>query len=202
MYPSSSKAQATSAVNNLLESIFPGVGKVTNKKNNRKLKSNTQLIDRNLRRRVEIEERDTDRIKKKAKKQSKDKLRKVKRATEELVQKAKLANLKKHQQEGDLSAKEKKYLNSLIKRNISRLKGWQDEEAAEDLSELQAQVLEMMTGDEKNRRAKMRNQKKFKLKEKKAQANVDHRYPGLTPGLAPVGLSDEESSEEVSDDED
>lgn len=113
-------------------------------------------------------------------------------------QTAKLEILRKHQAEGTLTNRERKYLNKVISKNIRGLKSWDTND--EELQELQNSVLGHAM------EAKMRPKSKTKRRSKKEfneerQSNKDHRYPGLTPGLAPVGASDEEDSSQEEDED-
>ncbi|CAI6452271.1 BPK_HP2_G0024520.mRNA.1.CDS.1 [Saccharomyces cerevisiae] len=102
--------------------------------------------------------------------------------------------LKKHQQEGTLTDHERKYLNKLIKRNSQNLRSWDlEEEVRDELEDIQQSILKDTVSTANTDRSKRRRFKRKQFKEdiKESDFVKDHRYPGLTPGLAPVGLSDE-----------
>ena len=119
-----SKYQATSVVNGLLSNLLPGVPKIraNNGKTSVNNGSKAQLIDRNLKKRVQLQNRDVHKIKKKCKLVKKKQVKKHKLDKEQLEQLAKHQVLKKHQQEGTLTDHERKYLNKLIKRNSQNLR--------------------------------------------------------------------------------
>lgn len=204
-FSKSSEWQVTNAVNGLLSSILPGATKITsnNKNRNSNAKSSNgskaQLIDQNLKKNIELKEKNTYRIKKKSKELKKRKIKANKVSNEKLEQVAKLQILQKHKEEGTLTNKEKKYFNNLISRNVQKAKSWEFEEDEQDeLDEIQQYILGNMDNSKDLKRTKRRRTKKKEFKEEAnasdKQSNPDQRYPGLTPGLAPVGLSDEEDS--------
>ncbi|CCE63620.1 hypothetical protein TPHA_0F01350 [Tetrapisispora phaffii CBS 4417] len=199
-----STEQATKSVNDLLSSLLPGATKLKINSNNIRSESTkgskAKLIDRNLKKNIEIKERDVYKIKKKKKliEQKEFKINKVKEL--KLEQNAKLSILKKHKSEGTLTKKEKKYLRAVSDQNINKAKSWDfDEDEKEELQNVQNEIMNFMKSNNNYDKHKRRRSKKKQFKEEisaKKQLNVDHRYPGLTPGLAPVGLSDEEDSSE------
>ncbi|CDO95545.1 unnamed protein product [Kluyveromyces dobzhanskii CBS 2104] len=193
-------AHATNAVNALLQSVLPGSAsiKVDRKRFSRDKGSKAQLIDRNLKKRAEVQERDVYRIKKKEKKALRKKISGRKQAQEDVEQKAKLQVLRKHQENNTLTDHERNYLDKVIKRNVRNLKSW-DYDDKEEIQDLQKQILANSSDARKVRKVKSRRQKKKQFKEALSQSVKDHRYQALTPGLAPVGASDEEDSEEEED---
>ena len=204
-FSKSSEWQVTNAVNGLLSSILPGATKITSNNMNRNSNaksskgSKAQLIDQNLKKNIELKEKNTYRIKNKSKELKKRKIKANKLSNEKLEQVAKLQILQKHKEEGTLTNKEKKYFNNLISRNVQKAKSWEFEEDEQDeLDEIQQYILGNMDNSKDLKRTKRRRAKKKAFKEEAnasgKQSNPDQRYPGLTPGLAPVGLSDEEDS--------
>ncbi|CAI4958945.1 BEM_HP_G0071720.mRNA.1.CDS.1 [Saccharomyces cerevisiae] len=196
-----SKYQATSVVNGLLSNLLPGVPKIraNNGKTSVNNGSKAQLIDRNLKKRVQLQNRDVHKIKKKCKLVKKKQVKKHKLDKEQLEQLAKHQVLKKHQHEGTLTDHERKYLNKLIKRNSQNLRSWDLEgEVRDELEDIQQSILMDTVSTANTDRSKRRRFKRKQFKEdiKESDFVKDHRYPGLTPGLAPVGLSDEEDSSE------
>lgn len=188
---------ATTAVNSLLRNMLPGSSLVnTDKKRSKRDKgSKAQMIDHNLKKRTAIQERNVQKIKRKEKKVLRKKIAGKKEDQEKIEQKVKLAILRKHQESGNLTDNEKRYLDKLMKRNIKNLKTW-DLEEEDELLDLQSKILTNTDTSSKARKTKSRKQKKKDFKEKLSTTTVDHRYQSLTPGLAPVGASDEEDSEE------
>lgn len=201
-FSKSPQLQATNAVNSLLGNLLPGATKISTMSNKRRLKSSkgskAQLIDINLRKRVEIQEKDVSRIKKKEKKLRKQVLKTRKKANDQLEQSAKLQILESHKQNGVLTIKEKKFLNNVMRRNVSNAKSWDlDVDDKEDLQEVQEYILDNTLASKNAARSQKRRKRTKQFKEEirgKQPSGSDHRYPGLTPGLAPVGLSDEEES--------
>lgn len=188
--------QATMAVNNVLASLLPGAAAVTMQSKKQGKVSKAQLIDRNLKKRLELHERDVQAIKRKQKKVRKAEMKKKRVEEEELEQIAKKRILAKHREEGTLTQREQDYLKALARKNTRNLKAWDlDEETEADFLEVQNHILK--TSGRTQRKSTKRRQRVKQFKEEiKEKSIADHRYPGLTPGLAPVGLSDEEESDE------
>lgn len=192
----STRTQATVAVNELLNSILPGSSqvKVQHKRKSSEKGSKAQLINRNLKKRLELQERDAFRIRRKQKKIQKKKIGDKKAQLETFEQKAKLLVLKKHRDENTLTEHEKEYLDKLLKKNVRSLKSWEVDEK-EEMEDLQKKVLVGLASNKSVGTSKRRTHKKKQFKQQLSKNVSDHRYPGLTPGLAPVGLSDEEDSD-------
>lgn len=194
--------QANNAVNGLLDSLLPGAKKISSEgrrlKSSRGLKgSKAQLIDRNLKRTVELQERDVESLKKRQRKVKKRAVRANKKENDRLEQLAKLSVLEKHKEAGTLTGREQKYLNTQINRNARRAKSWDlEDEDKEELRELQKQIIDQTGGVERSKRSQKRRKRVKEFRAEISQQSSDRRYPGLTPGLAPVGLSDEEDSSE------
>lgn len=204
-FSKSPQLQATNAVNSLLNNLLPGATKISSNSNRRRLKgsegskgSKAQLIDINLRKRVEIQEKDVSRIKKKEKKLRKQVVKTKRKANDQLEQLAKLQILKNHKQDGELTIKEQKFLNNVMRRNVSNAISWDlDVDDKEDLRDLQEYILDNTVASKNAARSQKRRKRTKQFKEEiggKPTSGMEHRYPGLTPGLAPVGLSDEEES--------
>lgn len=204
---SNTQIQTTNAVNKLLSKMLPGAQQMNlrSRKSNGKKGSKAQLIDQNLKQRVLVQERDTLRIKKKQRKQQKSALKDRKLVMEKLDQAAKLRILQKHRANNTLTEKEQEYLDRLLKKRVNDAQSWSmNEENKHELLEVQDFILSKNSNNRNSIRSANRRKKvkQFKEEIKESKSNVsDHRYPGLTPGLAPVGLSDEEesSSEEEQD---
>lgn len=200
--------QANNAVNSLLSKVLPGsqnikVGK-RSKKNNSK-GSKAQLIDTHLKQRLYVQQRDTLRIKKKQKQLEKDKIKHRKNALETLERKAKLQILETHRQKGTLTRREKEYVDKLVKSNVSKVKSLDvTKEQKQELRDLQSFILAQDNKNNLRSRKRRTRVKQFKedLTSSGKKSVVDHRYAGLTPGLAPVGLSDEEESSSEEENED
>ncbi|CEP62137.1 Rrt14p LALA0_S04e08680g [Lachancea lanzarotensis] len=196
----SSRNQATAAVNSVLSQLLPGCSKIKDDRSGKHMRSrNTnkgskaQLISRDLKLAAVVRDRDAHGIKKKVNQQRKKEIKAKLALQDQLDQRAKLQILKKHHEEGTLTNKERKYLNKVIGRNVRDLKSW-DMEDETDLQDLQDSILESSGVAEQGRRTK-KGRKDFKEGPSSKAHTSDHRYAGLTPGLAPVGLSDEEESD-------
>ncbi|SCU84674.1 LAMI_0C08438g1_1 [Lachancea mirantina] len=186
-----SRQQATNAVNSLLSKMLPGSAKIDHnrkKRPNRAGAPGARLINQNLKKRVELQERDVERIKRGEARAKKRAVMAQKAREDERTQLAKLEVLRQHQKDDTLTKKERKYLNSIIARNTAQLQTW--DVSNPDLQDLQDAIL----GD-RNQLSKQGRKRRVGFVEQK-QGHGDHHFAGLTPGLAPVGLSDEESSDE------
>ncbi|CCK73043.1 Rrt14p KNAG_0M01900 [Huiozyma naganishii CBS 8797] len=199
---STSQLQAENAVAGLLSRVLPGCGKSNSGKKKQsegsKKGSKAQLIDRHLKERISLQKRDALKIKRKEKKIQYNKVKHQKLEDKKLEQAAKLKVLEKHRADGTLTSREKLYLDKLLKKNIQAAKSWSlDDADREELSELQNFILSNSAESKNAIRSRKRRSrvKQFKENIRESTNNVaDYKYPGLTPGLAPVGLSDEEES--------
>ncbi|CCH61429.1 hypothetical protein TBLA_0E03750 [Henningerozyma blattae CBS 6284] len=208
-FSNSSQLQANNALNGILSKVLPGSSKLTttsSKKYNKKFKgSKAQLINNTLKKRVELQKRDVIKIRKNERKLRKQQMKSKKLEKMNLEQMAKLEILKKHQMENSLTTAEQKYLNKLVRKNESNLKSWElDEEDKEELQELQDYIIGKVSKSSKLSRRKGKGNKRQVNDELIATIDADdgsdRAYPGLTPGLAPVDLSDEEDSSEEEED--
>ncbi|EDO18264.1 hypothetical protein Kpol_1039p13 [Vanderwaltozyma polyspora DSM 70294] len=202
--------QATMAVNSLLSNILPGANKMrksndnNNNKKNSKGTSKAQLIDRNLKRNLEIMDLDTHKFTKKNKIKKNKKIKKNVIKQNELKEIADLEIFKKHKIENNLTLSEKKKLNKIISKNLNKIKSRElDSDDQEELDDVQKFILDQTSNSQSYNKSKKRKTRRKEFKEFKnpdKNSSMDHRYPGLTPGLAPVGLSDEEDSSDEDDD--
>ncbi|SCU88381.1 LADA_0E09802g1_1 [Lachancea dasiensis] len=199
MSSTASREQATAAVNSVLSWMLPGSPRVDDNtrsslKNRSKKGSKAQLINQNLKKAVRVRERDAQGIKKREMKARKKQIRAKQVLEDEAEQRAKLEVLQKHREEGTLTQKERKFLNKVIARNVRDFKSWDSQD--DDLRDLQDAVLEYHHSHGSRAIGGKSKKKRGFVEESPASARTaDHRYPGLTPGLAPVGLSDEEESD-------
>ncbi|SJM87988.1 related to Regulator of rDNA transcription 14 [Zygosaccharomyces bailii] len=194
-----SELHANNAVNRLLVRMLPGVSHDNGGKMEKNKKgSKAQLIDRNLKRRVQLQELDVTKLKKKQSKIKRREVRNQKRNLEHLEQLARLKVFEKHKKRGNLTEEELTHLNEIVELNHQKAKSWEmDEENKEDLFHLQKYILKGTVGDSGRSRSNKRRERTKNFNERKgASASVTRRYPGLTPGLAPVDMSDEEESSE------
>lgn len=205
---SNTHIQTANAVNKLLTKMLPGAQQMSlgSRKNNNKKDSKAQLIDKNLKQRIVLQERDSLRIKKKQRRQQKNALKGRKLAMQKLDQAAKLRILQKHKEENKLTEREQEYLDILLKKRVKDAQSWSmNEENNHELLEVQEFILNESSKNRNSIRTSNRRKKVKEFKEKISESKsavADHRYPGLTPGLAPVGLSDEEESSSEEEQED
>lgn len=208
MSSNASQVHANDAVKSLLAKMLPA--SVQSAENNaQKIKqkqkgSKAQLIDRNLKRRVQLQELDVEKLKKRQSRIRRRELLKQRRSQEEIKELAELEVLERHRKEGKLTKKEKKYLNRLVNVNSERARSWElDEDEKEDLLELEKYILDKTTSANRVEKSQRRRNKKkqFSDKQKSVSPLMARRYPGLTPGLAPVDMSDEEESSEEEEEE-
>lgn len=182
-----SEEQTKNAVENLFEKILPGSVVESNKKK----RSTTESVDQELRRSLGREEMDK---RKRIKKQKQHKHnRKLQREQEFLQKRARDNLIKQHQETGSLTEEDRAHLRRDIRANaraVQKLGDIGDVEIKEELGGLKQEILAM---DRKKETPK--KDKKGKSFERKIKRGMIS-YPGLTPGLAPVGLEDSEEEEE------
>ena len=201
-FSNTSELHATAAVNDILAEVLPGMKKVKAASETKATKSKgskAQLIDRNLKKMIALQQRDVHKIKKKERASKKNALKTRQSQLLKLEKDAKLQVLKKHLKDGTLTQHESEYINKLTKRTVRNAKSWDmDDEEKEESLELQEYILQNQAESKNRERSNKRRKRVKAFKEQKndsdGQPIEDHRYPGLTPGLAPVGLSDEEES--------
>lgn len=194
-----SQLHANNAVNRLLVRMLPGVSRDNGGKVEKNKKgSKAQLIDRNLKRRVQLQELDVAKLKKKQTRIKRREVKNQKRNLEHLEQLARLKVFEKHKKRGNLTEDELTRLNEIVEMNQQKAKSWEmDEENKEDLLYLQKYILKGTVGAGGRSRSNKRRERTKNFNERKgASALMTRRYPGLTPGLAPVDMSDEEESSE------
>lgn len=134
---------------------------------------------------------DLARIQKRAKLKRNRHIRQKQEMAKKVNKIAKHHVIKSHKEANTLTAEEQKYLNKVVKRNagaLSRLSEIEDYELKLELANLQEDILAV---NKKQRRSKQRLNKDFNDKIKRGKIS----YPGLTPGLAPVGMDDEDDSD-------
>lgn len=200
-FSNTAELHATSSVNDILAKVLPGMKKVkpaNETKTSKSKGSKAQLIDHNLKKMIALQQRDVHKIKKKEKTSKKNALKNRQTQLLKLEKNAKLQVLQQHLKTGTLTEHETEYINKLTKRTVRNAKSWDmnDEEKEESL-ELQEYILQNQSQNKNRERSNKRRKRVKAFKEQKNTDDelvTDHRYPGLTPGLAPVGMSDEEES--------
>lgn len=186
---SRSKKQTNDTVNRMLGDLLPGsaMGSDSPAKSRPAAQALSREIEHDKLSKEQILQRQRLR-----KLQKKKELQKTRRAAEEnrkLEKQAKYELIKKHKEQGTLREEEEKYLNKLVKkniRNIQKASEVDDEEIDSEIKRLRKEILGWEKEREDRRKVDKRKKKAFNEKIKKGVIS----YPGLTPGLAPVGLED------------
>ncbi|AGO14170.1 AaceriAER376Wp [[Ashbya] aceris (nom. inval.)] len=152
-----------------------------------------------MRQRVAMREQDRLQEKERLRRQRQRTEREAREKAAQAEQEAKLAALERHKETGRLTKEEKRYLNKRTRQGVARARTWDlEEDEADEAAALQAQILNRIGSA--SGAGRVRKQRRARIREALPKASDDRRYAGLTPGLAPVGLSDEESSEEEASD--
>lgn len=187
------QGSVSSTVNKLLESVLPGHSTQVSKKTT--INSKSQIINESSSKK-NLKPEEIRRLKKKERLNQRKLIKKSSQKKEELEESAKYELLLKHSKEGTLSNDEKIELKKLIKKNIINLQSWKTE-IDEDLEEMENEITDLKKNDQyirKRRRIPKRiASKEFYEDIEQAQKNQQKRYPGLTPGLAPVDMNDSDS---------
>lgn len=183
----SSQAQAHSTLNKLLAHTLPG--SAVNESSSAKLTS-TQIINSHLTKR----KLRADEVRKINKLNKQKQNRHIKKSVEDQKKFNKLIKyniIKKHKANDALTPEEEKYLQKLVKKNsnaVRMLSEIDDEIVKDELDQVKAEILDMALGKSKKNQ-KTRTERDFDDEIKQGLV----LYPGLTPGLAPVGFdSDDE----------
>lgn len=182
-----SKAKAQATVNKLFESMLPGGSALPA---STKKVSSTEKFHRE----VSKQKLTKDEIRKanKAEKMKRNKVIKKRLEQDKKFQKLVKYNvIKAHKDADNLTEEEQKYLKKLIKKNSSAVRraGDVDDPVVKDeIEQLRAEIVALL--NEKYARSKERKQeeKLEAFKQKVISGTVS--YPGLTPGLAPVGFDE------------
>ncbi|KAG7194313.1 Regulator of rDNA transcription protein 14 [Scheffersomyces spartinae] len=199
----SSKTQTESTINRLLATYLPGTtvdetksqlwNNNSNNKNS-KISSSTQQIHQQIKR-SKLSKHEI----KKINKLNKAKLNKlVLKNQAESKRVAKLAkyDLIKNRHRDDLTIEEEKYLNKLIKRNVNSIKRVSeilDLEVKEELDFVKKDILEKLNTKKSKSKSTSKDRQKQQFQDKINKGFIS--YPGLTPGLAPVGVDDDDESD-------
>ncbi|KAL6948684.1 hypothetical protein ACO0QE_001157 [Hanseniaspora vineae] len=197
-------------VNDLLDSVLPGVSTLSktkskhsfSKSKTRRSQNSAQLINENLKKRVLVDDFNPHSIIKKAKLREKKLIKSKQKNDQWYKTQARINLLKEHYEKNNLTEQEQQLLKQRIDKQVDLLKTWElDEEMQEELDDLQDDILHLTESNKhgsKRRRLKKKsktfNSSNNNNKSHKKSSSMDSRYAGLTPGLAPVGLDDEEES--------
>ncbi|ODV84090.1 hypothetical protein CANARDRAFT_29536 [[Candida] arabinofermentans NRRL YB-2248] len=187
---SQSKAQTESTVNKLLANFLPGSASVITTTSTSAFDLSGQLssgaakisqMSKNLKS-LRENKHNIAKMKVKEKKLKNSHIRK------NIALQSKITKLSK------LQTGSKEATQQLVDQNLKSLKSWENGNQT-DLKQLQSKVLRMKnseTGKRRKVRASKVKKMEFNARLKKGHISV----PGLTPGLAPVGASDDESASE------
>lgn len=192
---SASKTKAQTAVNRLLAATLPGqleapaAGRLLSTEQlSRQLSKKNRLLA------VEIKKLNKAR-KLKQNRQIAKTLEQNKKFTKlvkyNIIKNHKLAASAGH---GVLSVEEEKYLNKLVKKNtnmLNRLSEVDDLQVKDELDDIKRDILQLTARKTKENKTVSKNLRDFNEKIKDGEL----AYPGLTPGLAPVGWDDESDDE-------
>lgn len=181
----SSKLLAESTLQKFLLGIVPVEAVQAGKARSQ---SKAQAVNNQLKARA-LSADEVRRLQKKAKLKQQRKLKKQQEEATRVKKVAKHQIIKSHKENKELTVEEEKYLNKIVKRNansLSRLSEIEDYELKSELESLQDEILAAQR--QTNRKTKQKLKKDFNEKLKRGKIS----YPGLTPGLAPVGLDDDD----------
>ncbi|OWB83289.1 hypothetical protein B5S33_g1918 [[Candida] boidinii] len=195
-----SKTQAT--VNNLLSRYLPGNDLID--QGNKKSKSISGALKiSNIKEQNLKQEANQIQSLKQLKREKRKKNKKISDSYNQNGEIKKLAAL--NQSINDFKTGNKKVINiedkqikEIVSQNVKSVKSWELSNKSE-IKKLQNQILSLKNKEITKRRkvkAKKIKQQEFNEKVKKNLISV----PGLTPGLAPVGASDDEDSSDEDDD--
>lgn len=185
----SSKSQAQTTVNKLFSNLLPGtVGNV--QKQSSSLPS-AQLLNNEIENTNKLSKQELRKIHKQNKLKQHKKIKKVLEEEKKFGKIAKYHLIKHHKTGGNLSEEESKYLKKLVKKNVNSLNKVSeidDMEIRAELNQVRQDILRINKEkhDKKAKRIQHKKTKDFNNKVSKGMIS----YPGLTPGLAPVGLED------------
>lgn len=192
----SSKAKAKATVNKLFADVLPGASLLPLKK----LSSST-ASDFALEAKKKRLSKGEVRKQNKAEKAKQNKKINKKLELDKKFQKLVRYNVIKSHKGSDaaLSTEEEKYLKKLVKKNSNALKRFadvNDPDVQEEITALQEEIIAMTNAKYDRSRDRKLDAKLLAFNDKIKSGTLS--YPGLTPGLAPVGLDDEsdESDEE------
>lgn len=196
----SSKARTKSTVNKLFENVLPGSNIVLAPANPL---SSTEVISKHINKK-NLSKNDITKLNKAERAKRNKQIKKKLQSDKKFLKLVKYNIIKAHKDAGStaLSPEEQKYLLKLIKKNSNSVKRNAeaiDTDIQEEIDELQNEIIEM--SNEKYNRLRDRK-KDTRLKTFDPDADPEDldsdqvAYPGLTPGLAPVGMDDDEDSEE------
>lgn len=176
-------SKSANTVNRLLDNVFPGHSTAVTKIGT----SGAQIIN-TAQKKLKPEE--VRRIQKKEKLAQRHQMRQKQQVRAKVESVARYDLLKQHAKDGKLTPDEKKELKILVNKNVVSLQSWRTD-AEDEMVDIQREILELKKKDSSKKRSKKKVTAQEIYKKKQEQ-----KYPGLTPGLAPVGMSDSDSDDE------
>lgn len=194
----SSKARTKSTVNKLFENVLPNSSIVAAPKD---ALSSTEVISKRVNKK-HLTKKEISKINK-ADRAKRNKQIKKKLENDKNFQKMVKYNVIKNHKNGSsgLLLEEQKYLKKLIKKNsmaVRRNAEAEDTDVQEEIDSLRDEILQMINEKHDKARDRKQDAKLQSFNEKIKSGTLS--YPGLTPGLAPVGLDDDsDESEDESD---
>ncbi|CDK26223.1 unnamed protein product [Kuraishia capsulata CBS 1993] len=190
---SSSKLEAQDTVNKLLSSFLPGSSRSEPSAEARKNRSRASTINDQIIRAQKLHALQEQGRKLKRKEKVAKRAR-VKRSKEEHLKATRIGQLKFSND----NPKTSKLIKQVIDSGVQSLQSWEEGNASEE-EELQARIIRLRSkasGPSNKRKEKREKALDFQTKIKRGVLS----YPGLTPGLAPVGATDSEDSEDERED--
>lgn len=183
-----SASKSSSTVSKLLDTVLPGHSIRTEKTS--AVSSKSQIIN-TAQKKLKPEE--VRRLQKKEKLVVRQQVKDKREQRERVESVARYELLQQHAKDGKLTLDEKKELKRLINKNIVSVQSWRTD-AEDEMVDVQKQILELKKTDYANKKSKKKQsiisaQNMYKKK-------LEKKYPGLTPGLAPVGMSDSDTDDE------
>lgn len=183
----SSKNQALASVDKLILNFLPGSESVLVKSTKpKKLSSGALIVDNMISKKNDIQliaELQRKTLKKQRLLKKSQILAKITKS-KEINKLAKINKLKAEQKYNDSE------LQDIIKTKTSKLRSWENVHD-EEFKLLEKQVLQLADKDlSRRKKVKLKNQKKMDFNRKLQRGII--AYPGLTPGLAPVDLTDDD----------
>lgn len=185
------KKKAADTVNKLFESMLPG----TRVLHGTSQVSTTECFHREARKEKLLPEQIKKLNKMQKSKQNKQVSKKVLK-DKKFNKMMKYKLIKSHKDRNDLTEEEQKFLRKLIKKNSSAVRRAGDVDdmlIKEEIDELRSEILALENEKNDRSNAKINENRLQAFKEKISSGTLS--YPGLTPGLAPVGLDDESDEE-------
>lgn len=187
-----SKSQKT--VNKLLAKVLPGY--TTTSSSNSKSTRSSSPSSTSQQLTSSHNSTTSHKILKQQKKSNKKAIKISQEQRAKLVAEARQRILEDHLKQGKLTKEESLELKKNIKKNVVDVQSWQVEDERE-VKDVQREILELK---EQGKKPKGRGVGKKNGANSGKKLDVYKkemiRYPGLTPGLAPVGATDDEESDE------